>query len=83
MKLTTEQRDGAVLALRGLLEKRKVELASGPRNLRELAGVLGVAPPTLQAYLNGKRDLPMGGDGAVTLGKIAQSMGVNPSELLN
>lgn len=82
MKLTEEQRDGAAAALRSLLKTRKKALAAGPRNLRELAGLLGVAPPTLQAYVNGKRNLLMGGEGAVTLGKIAQAMGVNPSELL-
>lgn len=82
MKLSPEEQRRVADQLRAILGERKAALAAGPRSLRDLASVLGVAPPSLQSYLNGTRSLSTEGDSAVTLGKIAEAVGVKQSELL-
>ena len=44
--------------VKAALAARRKAQAQGPRNMADLAGVLGVRPSTLHLQLNGRRPMP-------------------------
>jgi len=67
--------------VQSILDGRKASLAAGPRTMADLAHALGTNRSTLHQCIAGTRALTLNGEGAVTIRRIAEALGVGIADI--